>query len=109
MKSFWFFFISVVVLLVLMQIHVARGVHLWLLSLPLSSPKRVWIERVLLILLFYFNLSIPARFVIRKFIHHNLSWFKSILIFPGTTWFITLIMMFSFFVMKDLAGLIFSL
>jgi predicted MPP superfamily phosphohydrolase len=108
MKSFWIFFISIVILLVLMQVYVARGVHLWLLSLPISSSKRVWIERFLLVLLFYFNLSIPARFVIRNFIHHDLSWVKSILIFPGTTWFITLIMMFFLFVAKDFAGWILS-
>ncbi|MCI0446774.1 metallophosphoesterase [bacterium] len=104
MKSFWFFFFSILALLILMQIYVARGVHLWLLSLPLSAVNRVWIERVLLVLLFYFNLSIPARFVIRRFIHHDLSWLKSILVFPGTTWFITLIMMFCLFVVKDLSG-----
>jgi len=108
MKSFWFFFFSILALLILMQIYVARGVHLWLLSLPISSDKRHWIERGLLILLFYFNLSIPARFVIRKFIHHDLAWLKSWLIFPGTTWFITLIMMFSLFVVKDLAAWIWS-
>src|SRR5262245_56952511 len=94
MRSFWIFFISILILLILMQIYVARGVHLWLLSLPVSSGQRIWIERLLLVLLFCFNLSIPARFVIRKFIHHDLSWLKSILIFPGTTWFITLILMF---------------
>jgi predicted MPP superfamily phosphohydrolase len=108
MKSFWFFFFSILTLLILMQIYVARGVHFWLLSLPISSLQRIWIERALLVLLFYFNLSIPARFVIRKFIHHDLAWLKSWLIFPGTTWFITLIMMFSLFLMKDIAGWIFS-
>jgi predicted MPP superfamily phosphohydrolase len=109
MKSFWFFFISVLILLILMQIYVARGVHLWLLSLPIPTDKRVLIERVLLIVLFYFNLSIPARFMIRRFIHHDLSWLKSIIVFPGTTWFITLIMMFCLFVVKDLAGWFFSI
>ncbi|HEY7161842.1 MAG TPA: metallophosphoesterase, partial [Acidobacteriota bacterium] len=67
-----------------------------------------WVERGLIVLLIYFNLSIPARFVIRKFIHHDLAWLKSLLVFPGTTWFITLIMMFSLFVVKDLAGWILS-
>lgn len=108
MKSFWGFFFSILALLILMQIYVARDVHLWLLSLPISADQRIWIERLLLILLFYFNLSIPARFVIRRFIHHDLSWLKSILVFPGTTWFITLIMMFSLFVVRDLAGWIWS-
>jgi predicted MPP superfamily phosphohydrolase len=108
MKSFWFFFFSILTLLILMQIYVARGVHLWLLSLPISSLKRIWIERALLVLLIYFNLSIPARFVIRKFIHHDLAWLKSWLIFPGTTWFITLLMMFSLFLMKDIAGWVLS-
>jgi predicted MPP superfamily phosphohydrolase len=91
-----------------MQIYVATGVHLWLLSLPISDGSRIWIEGGLIVLLIYFNLSIPARFVVRRFIHHDLSWLKSILVFPGTTWFITLIMMFCLFVVKDLAGLILS-
>jgi predicted MPP superfamily phosphohydrolase len=108
MKSFWFFFFSILTVLILMQVYVARGVHLWLISLPISTEKRVWIERGLIALLIYFNLSIPARFVIRKFIHHDLVWLKSFLVFPGTTWFITLIMMFSLFVVKDLAGWILS-
>lgn len=81
---------------------------MWLLSLPISSGKRVWVERALFVLLFYFNLSIPARFLIRRFIHHDLAWLKSLLVFPGATWFITLIMMFCLFVAKDIAGWIFS-
>jgi predicted MPP superfamily phosphohydrolase len=108
MKSFWLFFFIIVALLLVMQIYLARSVHFWLLSLSISQTTRIWIERILLTLLIYFNLSIPLRVVIRMASHTDLTFLKYVFVIPGTTWLITMMMMVALFVARDLAGWILS-
>ena len=109
MKSFWFFFLIIVALLLLMQIYLARSVHLWLLTLPISTVKRVWIERILIVLLIYFNLSIPLRIFVRMTTNIDLIFLKNLFVIPGTTWLIAMMMMVFFFLARDAAGWFLSL
>jgi predicted MPP superfamily phosphohydrolase len=91
-----------------MQVYLARSVHHWLLTLPLGESTRVWTERILLAALIYFNISIPARMIVRNVGDNEFVWLKYLVVVPGLTWLITMIMMFALFVTKDVAGWIYG-
>lgn len=92
-------FFAIVATLWVMQFYIYRGAAEWLAAL--SAP--VWASHVLLGLLIYFNISIPVRLLIRVFGRQDLKWPKYLFFFPGATWFITMIVMFFFFIAKDIS------
>lgn len=103
MSRFWFIFGSIVFVLVLMQVYLAISVSTWLETLPAGDATRSALRWVLLGALVYFNLSIPLRLFIRAFPGRDFSVLKKLVVFPGTTWLITMIMMFALYVSRDAA------
>lgn len=98
------FFCTVVFLLLLMQVYLAFSISSWLGTLPISDQAATLIRWLFLAILLYFNMSIPLRLVIRAFPGHDFSLLKRLVIFPGTTWLITMLMMVVLFVSRDAAS-----
>jgi predicted MPP superfamily phosphohydrolase len=90
--------------IVLIQIYVAKSVSGWLDTFPFSPAKRILLQRVLLGLLIYLNLWIPARFALRHFGLGSHPFFKNIFVMPGTIWLICMFLMFILFALRDLSG-----
>lgn len=105
-SRFTLFFFSILGFLALVQIYVARSVHLWLLALNLQTPVRWLIETALLLILVYLDLSIPIRVVwIGKAKRQKKSLMRYLVV-PGFTWLITSIVMAFSLGVKDLFLLI---
>ena len=104
MLRFWLIFGSIVFVLVLMQVYLAGSVSEWLETLPVGGAARSGLRWLLLGALVYFNLSIPLRILIRAFPGRDFSVVKKLVVFPGTTWLITMIMMFVLYISRDAAA-----
>lgn len=99
------FFVAVLIfLLALTQIYVAKSVATWLATLSITATKRIFLQRVLVGLLIYLNLWIPARILMRHFDVAGQAILKNFFVIPGATWIICMLMMFILFVIRDLAG-----
>lgn len=103
MRSTMFFFIFalIVVMIVSMQFYIFRNISEWLATFALSSSQRSILEKIVLGVMIYLNLAIPARILIRTFTGRDFTILKYLFVFPGATWFIAMAMMFFLFVMKD--------
>lgn len=104
MLRFWLIFGTIVLLLMLMQVYLARSVSEWLNGLPMDDTIRTTAKWIFLSGLVYFNLSIPLRMVIRAFPGRDFTILKRLIVFPGTTWLITMMMMFLLYVSRDVAA-----
>lgn len=104
MRARFVLILSVVILLLgLMQVYLYGQFTEWLALFPLSAAAQVITKRVVLAVLFYLNLSIPIRIFVRVRSKHDHKVLKYLFYFPGTTWLVTMLMMFTFFVARDAA------
>jgi len=105
-SRFSLFFFTILGFLALVQIYVARSVHLWLLALNLNTPVRWLIETALLLILVYLDLSIPIRVVSFGKTKRQKKSLMRYLVVPGFTWLVTSIVMAFSLAVKDLFLLI---